>query len=79
MCYAVPARVLAVADGRATVQTENGTREVGIAPLPDLQPDEYVLISLGLAVERIDRTEAEELQRLWRDLGATAAEGEPQR
>ena len=79
MCVALPGRVIAVAAGRATVETASGRREVSIAPLPDLRAGEHVLVSLGMALQRITAVEAAELAALWADLAIAETESEPPR
>jgi hydrogenase expression/formation protein HypC len=76
MCIALPGRVLEVVDAAArTVRVDvRGTvRTVGLGLL-DVRPGDWVLISLGLAVERISDADAAETQRLLDELEAAARE-----
>ena len=73
MCVALPGEVVDVLDGRARVRTASGLREVSCVALPNLREGEHVLISLGMALERISAEEAVELAALWADLAASEA------
>lgn len=72
MCLAVPGRVIAVeqADGLPTAVIDYGgqTKQAGLALLPEVQVGDYVVVHLGMAIQRLDREAAEaaraELERL---------------
>lgn len=70
MCVAVPGRVVQLGDGRAVVDVGGAKREVSTVLLPDVKQGEYVLVSLGMAVERLTEEEARTLQDLWQDIAA---------
>ena len=75
MCVTVPGRVIWAGDGKARVEIEGQEREVVAVALPDLQEGEFVLVSLGMALERIDEEEAAALASFWRRL-STAMDSE---
>lgn len=68
MCLADPARVLTVtADGAAAdVVVQGVVRTISLAPLTldDRTPvvGEWVLVSMGMAIDRLDAAAAEQLQ-----------------
>ena len=70
MCVAAPGRVIWAGDGKARVEINGREQEVVAVSLPGLREGEFVLVSLGMALERIDEEEAAALTLLWRDLAA---------
>lgn len=68
MCLAIPARILEVHGGVASVDFGGGVlREVNVA-LVEAKVGEYVLVHAGYAIQVVDRKEAEETLRLWNEL-----------
>ncbi len=86
MCIALPGKILEIVDGAARtarVDVRGTPRTVGLGLL-DAQAGDWVLVSLGLAVERISEADAAETLRLIDELEASAvrlvdpgAEGRP--
>ena len=64
MCLAVPGRVLSVheQDGQTMAQVDFGglRKEVCLAYIPDVQVDEYVIVHVGFAIQRLDEASARE-------------------
>ena len=64
MCLAVPGRVVSVheADGQTMAQVDFGglRKEVCLAYIPDVQVDEYVIVHVGFAIQRLDERSAQE-------------------
>ena len=64
MCLAVPGRVVSVheADGQTMAQVDFGglRKEVCLAYIPDVQVDEYVIVHVGFAIQRLDEASARE-------------------
>jgi len=62
MCLAVPGRVVSVAeqDGTTMAQVNFGglLKEVCLAYIPDVQVDEYVIVHVGFAIQRLDERSA---------------------
>ncbi len=62
MCLAVPGRVMSVTDVDGTTMAEvdfGGLRkEVCLAYIPDVQVDEYVIVHVGFAIQRLDEASA---------------------
>jgi hydrogenase expression/formation protein HypC len=74
MCLAFPARVIEVLpDARAIVELEGVRREISTELLDEIAPDDYVILHVGYALNRLDREEAE---RTLADLAAIKAAGE---
>jgi hydrogenase expression/formation protein HypC len=75
MCIALPGRVLQIVDGgTARVDVRGVPRTVSLGLL-DVRPGDWVLVGMGLALERISEADAAETLRLLDDLedGALAA------
>ena len=70
MCVAVPGKVITSEEGQALVDVNGVSRRVSCVGLPDVRPGDFVLVSLGMAVERISEGEARALQSLWADVAA---------
>ncbi len=78
MCVALPGRVLSIAGaGTAHVDVRGVRRTVGLGLLEDVRPGDWILVSLGLAVERISAEDATETLRLLDDIDAAALEAVP--
>ena len=64
MCLAVPGRVVSVSeeDGQTMAQVDFGgvRKEVCLAYIPDVQVDEYVIVHVGFAIQRLDEASARE-------------------
>ncbi len=64
MCLAVPGRVVSVTEREGTTMAEvdfGGLRkEVCLAYIPDVQVDEYVIVHVGFAIQRLDEASAKE-------------------
>lgn len=64
MCLAVPGRVLSTTEQDGTLMAEvdfGGLRkEVCLAYIPDVQVDDYVIVHVGFAIQRLDEKSAQE-------------------
>ncbi len=65
MCFGEPARVITIDGTDATVDTLDGPLEVSLVVLTaqhhTVQPGDWVVVSLGLAIDTLDRAEAADL------------------
>jgi hydrogenase expression/formation protein HypC len=75
MCLALPARVVSIrADGDlATVSVGGVRKEISLALVEDIQVDDYVLIHVGYALNRISEEEAQRTLALFAEAGLTSA------
>lgn len=76
MCIALPGRVLEVVDAvirTARVDIRGIPRTVGLGLL-DVKAGDWVLVGMGLALERITEADAAETLRLLDELEGTARE-----
>ena len=73
MCLAVPGRVVSVheADGQTMAQLDFGClrKEVCLAYITDVQVDEYVIVHVGFAIQRLDEASARETLASFERLG----------
>lgn len=76
MCLAVPGRVVSIDTGvdpldrMGMVDFGGVTRRIALGLIEDAQPGDDVLVHAGMAIERVQRWEAEEvwdLLRRWED------------
>ncbi|MHA1833524.1 MAG: HypC/HybG/HupF family hydrogenase formation chaperone [Candidatus Baldrarchaeia archaeon] len=68
MCLAVPAKVLEIKGDRGVVDFGGIRREVNLSLIDDVKVGDYVLIHVGFAIQKLERKEAEEILKLWREV-----------
>jgi hydrogenase expression/formation protein HypC len=73
MCLALPAQVVAVDNdaNMATVAIGEVRKQVSIALVDDVQVDEYLLIHVGYALNKLSAAEAERTLALFAEAGLT--------
>jgi hydrogenase expression/formation protein HypC len=77
MCAALPLRVIQRIDAqRALVEQDDTVREVNIKLIPDIVEGDYVLVNLGVAVQRLTEEEAEGILDLWDQVALSMLEDE---
>lgn len=60
MCLAVPGRVVEINDDdTALVDFSGASKRISLALVEDVAPEDYVLVHVGFALQRIDPEEAE--------------------
>lgn len=71
MCLALPARVVAIDDATdmATVALGEVKREVSLALVEDVNVNDYVLIHVGYALNKVSEEEAEKTLALFAEAG----------
>jgi hydrogenase expression/formation protein HypC len=73
MCLAVPGRVLSLAEVDGTLMAEvdfGGVRKgVCMQYVPDVRVDEYVVVHVGFAIQRLDEQSAQETLANFERLG----------
>ena len=74
MCLAIPAKVIAMDNGMATIDMEGTQREVSTLLIENLALGDYVIVHAGFAIHKIDETEAQESLKVLRELAAFAEE-----
>ena len=76
MCLAIPGRVLTIGEGDPLYRTGevdfNGARKIiGLGMVPDVQPGQYVLVHVGVALQVVDEAEASAIWGYLEELGET--------
>ena len=74
MCLAIPAKVEEVEFPLAKVDFGGTKREIRIDLLPDVKVGDFVLVHVGFAIQKVERTEAEEILRLHRQVQESLGE-----
>lgn len=73
MCLAVPGRVVSVheRDGQTMAEVDFGglRKEVCLAYIPDVAVDEYVIVHVGFAIQRVDEASAQATLASFEKLG----------
>lgn len=68
MCLAVPMQVKEIEDDCAICEIDGVKREVSLMMVEGTEIGDYVLIHAGFAIERLDKADAEETIRLFRNV-----------
>lgn len=79
MCLALPAQIVTIdeATDMATVALGEVKREVSLALVEDVQVDDYVLIHVGYALNKVSEEEAEKTLALMAEAGLVDGAGNP--
>ena len=75
MCVSLPALLLTVDGARGTVQIGPRRRGVSLLAVPEAQPGDYVLVNLGVAVQRLSAGEAAQVLETWEAINAAFDSG----
>ena len=62
MCLGVPGLVIAIDPTGATVETDGRRRRANTLLMPDIEVGEWVYVSAGTVIERLDAQEAEDIR-----------------
>ncbi len=65
MCLAIPAEIIEIDWPYAVVNLKGAKRKVRIDLLDDVRTGDYVLVHVGLAIQKVSKKEVEELEELW--------------
>ncbi|MHA1721644.1 MAG: HypC/HybG/HupF family hydrogenase formation chaperone [Candidatus Baldrarchaeia archaeon] len=68
MCLAVPARILEVKGDKGIVDFGGIRREINLSLVDNVKVGDYVLVHVGFAIQKLERKEAEEILKLWREV-----------
>jgi len=78
MCLAVPGRVVSIAEVDQTLMAEVdfGTirKQVCLEYIPDVKVDEYVVVHVGFAIQRLDEKSAQDTLANFEKLGILEVE-----
>ena len=69
MCLAVPVKVVELLEGQMAIGEQLGVQlEFSTALLDEATVGSYVLVHTGIAIERVDEAEAQEILSIWNEL-----------
>ncbi len=72
MCLAIPGRVIRIYEENGLLMGEvdfgGVIKPACLAYVPDIQPDAYVLVHAGFALQRLDEAEVRTFHELWQDV-----------
>jgi hydrogenase expression/formation protein HypC len=68
MCIAIPMRIEAIEGPWAMVNARGLKHRVNIELTPAVKTGDYVLVHAGYAIERLEKTRAEEDLKIWEEL-----------
>ena len=69
MCLAIPARVVKLLDNdNAMVELGGVQKEISLALVDGVEPNDYVIVHVGYALNRLDTEEAEKTLQLFAEL-----------
>lgn len=64
MCLSIPVKILEIKNKKAIVSLGGENKEFGIDLVPEVQKDDYCLVSNGFIVKIISAEEAEEIFKI---------------
>ncbi len=68
MCLAVPAEIVEIDWPYATVSLGGARRRIRVDLLDDVNVGDYVLVHVGLAIQKVSKKEVQEIERLWQQI-----------
>ena len=68
MCLSVPGKVLSIERDKAQVAIQGNKVEVSLQLLDEVKVEDYVLVHVGFALEKISEEEAQEMLALLKEL-----------
>lgn len=72
MCLAIPAKIIDINGVMATAEVGSVRKEISLALVDDISVDDYVIVHVGYALNRLDPIEAEETLALFRQVASAA-------
>lgn len=68
MCLAIPAKIITINKNLAEVDMAGVRRQADVRLLKEARPGDYILIHAGFGIEKIDKKEAQETLKVWKEL-----------
>ena len=68
MCLGVPGKIVSIKEDLAEVDFGGIRRKVSLLLCPDVNKGDYVLVHVGFAIQRLEKEEALETLRLFKEL-----------
>jgi len=70
MCLAIPSKIISINGDEAEVDTGGTIYKANISLTPEAEVGDYVLLHTGYAIGIVDKEEAEETLRIFREMEA---------
>jgi len=70
MCLAIPLKIVSITDNNAIAELGDIRREISLSLLSDVQINDYVLVHVGYAIQKIDTEEAQKTLELLKEMNA---------
>ncbi len=68
MCLAIPAEVVELEWPFATVNMKGARKRVRVDLIENINVGDYVLVHVGIAIQKVSKKEVEEIESLWRQI-----------
>lgn len=68
MCLAIPAQVLEIIGYEALLDFGGVKRRANISLLENVKIGDYVIVHIGFAIQKLDKKEAEESLKYWKEI-----------
>lgn len=78
MCLAIPAKIVEINGLMATVDVGGVRKEISLALVDDVTVDDYVIVHVGYALNRLDPEEAEATLKLFQQIASESGIPWPQ-
>ncbi len=78
MCLAIPAKIVEINGVMATVDVGGVRKEISLALVDDVAIDDYVIVHVGYALNRLDQEEAEATLKLFQQIATESGIPWPQ-
>jgi len=72
MCLAIPAKIIDINGVMATAEVGGVCKEISLALVDDIAVNDYVIVHVGYALNRLDPKAAEETLELFRQVARAA-------
>jgi hydrogenase expression/formation protein HypC len=70
MCLAIPLKIVSITDDNAIAELGDIRREISLSLLSDVKVNDYVLVHVGYAIQKIDTEEAQKTLELLKEMKA---------
>ena len=68
MCLSIPGKVISIKDSIAEIDIAGNTYQAGIQLIDDVSPGDFVLIHSGFIIQKLTPEEADDTEKLLRDI-----------
>jgi hydrogenase expression/formation protein HypC len=68
LCLAVPAKIIRIKGKKALADFGGIQREISLSLLDRIKLGDYVIVHTGFAIQKLDKKDAEETLRMWKEI-----------